>query len=130
MNNYFVFDVKIPKQYVLNANDKHGNFFDKTSIKNYIRQYTHAYIKKRKNTDKQLNKATCTVYVSNTRSSNKFDPPNTYPTVKVIIDEIVKLGYIKDDSHQYIKKFTFLYGGQCKDKKGHYRFDILLKEVI
>lgn len=80
------------------------------------------------NIDYMYNKFTVKVEVFSL-TKGKIDPPNFYPTIKHLIDGLTDASWWEDDSFDQLVEMSFRYGG-VTDKKGFYKIEIAIEEIV
>lgn len=73
----------------------------------------------------------CKVIVSvSLPTRRRFDPPNIYPTVKALLDGMTDGGLWTDDNSKVIQSLEFRDSGMLSEKKGYYKLEIEVLEVV
>ena len=60
-------------------------------------------------------------------TGRKADPDNSYPTVKAILDGLVKLGYIADDNADHIVSRTYRRSAQNHNEQGMHTITLTIE---
>ena len=112
--------IAIHKNHILSANAKTFNHHVVTQKKNAIKMETRLKFAGIKIEHPcELIVGVCNL------TGGKFDPPNTYPTIKAMVDEIVNCGCLPDDNSKVIEAMTFHRLPRRQDcQKGYYYFSL------
>lgn len=74
----------------------------------------------------KLTRAAATVIV-HPKTHGRYDPSNWEPTFKVLLDGLVSVGVLPDDSYKYVPRVSFVPGTQTPYGP---RLDLVFEEVM
>ncbi|MGT2958855.1 endodeoxyribonuclease RusA [Streptococcus bovimastitidis] len=130
MKYEFILENTKQRKEMLSSNDR-LHFRKSAPITKYLRRLAKLTANKAINKNEPFSKnKPCSVSVTVFSPTNRrFDPPNTYPTLKAILDGFTDAGIWEDDNFEVIKSLSFEYGG-LSGVKDKYKFEIEIEELL
>lgn len=100
MSRSYTVTVRLHRQYVLNSNDRHTHWSQRSGPTKVLRQFGEAAVWQNK--IERMDKAHVLVHVEYPPRVRLRDVYNLYPTAKGLIDGMVAKGMLPDDNDKHL----------------------------